>query len=352
MPDPRFFNRTGPFSLSDLARLTGASLAEGGQESFCIADVAPLDAAGPEDLSFLDNVRYREAFTRTCAGAVLVAPALAPLAPSGVRLLLTPSPYRAYALAAQAFYPDSPAKAQGEVSTSAVVDSEAVLGPGCVVEAGAVVGKGARIGARTCIGANAVVGRNVEIGEDCQIGAGASLSHCLVGSHVRIYPGARIGQDGFGFAIDPAGHVKVPQLGRVLIGDGVEIGSNTCIDRGAGPDTIIGNGAWIDNLVQIGHNVRIGRGCVIVAQAGVSGSTVLEDYAVLAGQAGVAGHLRVGKGARIAAQSGIMRDVPAGAEVMGSPAVPLRQYMRQVAMLSRLSGRKNSQNGEGGKDGE
>jgi UDP-3-O-[3-hydroxymyristoyl] glucosamine N-acyltransferase len=182
-----------------------------------------------------------------------------------------------------------------------------------------------------------VIAQNVEIGDQSVIGANASISHALIGANVRIYPGVRIGQDGFGFAIDPAGHVKVPQLGRVIIGDSVEIGANTTIDRGAGPDTHIGQGSWIDNLVQIGHNVKIGRGCVIIAQTGVAGSTVLEDYAVLAAQVGVAGHLTIGMGARIGAQSGVMRDVAAGSEVMGAPAMPAKQFMRQVAMLRKMS---------------
>ena len=155
-----------------------------------------------------------------------------------------------------------------------------------------------------------------------------------------VYTLARIGQDGFGFAIDPAGFVKVPQLGRVIIEDSVEIGANTTIDRGAGPDTVIGQGTWIDNLVQIGHNVKIGKGCVIVSQAGISGSTIIDDFVMIGGQAGIAGHLHVGSGAKVAAQSGIMRNIPAGEEQMGYPALPMKQFMRQIATLNRLSKKK------------
>ena len=198
----------------------------------------------------------------------------------------------------------------------------------------------AEIGDRCRVGANAVVGRGVVIGEDTEIGVGASLSHCLIGRRVRIYPGARIGQDGFGFAIDPSGHVAVPQLGRVIVEDQVEIGANVTIDRGAGPDTVIGRGCMIDNLVQIGHNVEVGPGSVIVAQAGISGSTKLGKLVVLAGQAGLAGHLSVGDGARVGAQSGVMRDVPPGEDVFGSPAMPSRQYWRWYSRLMKLSGLK------------
>jgi UDP-3-O-[3-hydroxymyristoyl] glucosamine N-acyltransferase len=155
-----------------------------------------------------------------------------------------------------------------------------------------------------------------------------------------------VGRPGFGFAIDPAGFVSVPQLGRVVIEDGVEIGANTTIDRGAGPDTVIGAGTRIDNLVQIGHNVQIGRNCIIVSQTGISGSTKFGDFVMAGGQSGFAGHLTVGNGAKIAAQSGIMRDIPAGAEVMGYPATDLKQFMRQVATLSRLSVRKKGEQKE------
>ncbi len=193
------------------------------------------------------------------------------------------------------------------------------------------------IGDGCWIEANAVIGEGVEIGAKTRIGIGASVSHAVIGDAVRLYPGVRVGQDGFGFAIDPAGHVKVPQLGRVIIEDHVEIGANSCIDRGAGPDTVIGAGAWIDNLVQIGHNVKIGRGCILIAQSGVAGSTVMEDYSVLAAQAGVAGHLRIGMGARIGAKAGVMKDVPAGEEQLGAPAVPVKEFMRQVVALKRLT---------------
>src|SRR3954464_1393620 len=276
-----------------------------------------------------------DAFSTSKAGACFVHPDLAHRAPSGMALLLTRTPYKAYALAAQALYPP-PAPRPGTVTT-AVVDPTARIGEGTEIGAGVVVGAGVQIGRRCRIAPNAVIDDRVMIGDDTVIGACASLSHCLIGNRVSIYPGVRIGQDGFGFAMDPAGFVRVPQLGRVIVEDDVEIGANTTIDRGAGPDTVIGRGSMIDNLVQIGHNVQLGASCVVVAQAGISGSTRLDNHVVLAGQAGVAGHLTLGAGARVAAQSGVMRDVPAGQEVCGSPALPIKQFFQQVATLARLS---------------
>ncbi|MFV3073330.1 UDP-3-O-(3-hydroxymyristoyl)glucosamine N-acyltransferase [Niveispirillum fermenti] len=335
MADPRFFDRAGPFTLAELASRSGAEVASGADPDLLLSDVAPLDQAGPGQLGFLDNRKYVEAFRASKAGACVVHPSLADRAPAGMALLLSPKPYRAYALCAQAFYPLP--VASGAVSPAAHIDPTARLGEGVEVAAGAVVEAGAEIGPRSRIAANAVIGRNVRVGADSVIGACASLSHCLVGDRVVIYPGARIGQDGFGFAMDVAGHVRVPQLGRVIIDDDVEVGANVTIDRGAGPDTVIGRGCMIDNLVQIGHNVTLGTGCVIVAQSGISGSTRFDHHAVLAAQAGVAGHLTIGAGARIAAQSGVMRDVPPMTEVLGTPAQPKRQYFRQVAMMARLA---------------
>lgn len=335
MPDSRFFKVAGPFTVGDLARITGAVPAEGTDPERLVHDVAPLSAAGPEHLSFLDNRKYVDALAVSRAGACFVHPDFAARAPSGTAVLVTRTPYKAYALAAQAFYP-VPALSAG-IHPSAVVDASAEIGEGCEIAAGAVIGAGASLGPGCRVEPNAVIGENVRIGAGTRIGACASLSHCLIGERVVIYPGVRIGQDGFGFAMDAAGHVRVPQLGRVIVEDDVEIGANTTIDRGAGPDTVIGRGSMIDNLVQIGHNVTLGAGCVVVAQAGISGSSRLGHHAVLAAQAGIAGHLTVGPGARIAAQSGVMKDVAAGEEVCGSPAVPIRQFFRQVATLSRVS---------------
>ena len=335
MPDPRFFTVAGPFTLQKLAAIAGAEIGPGSDPGAVFTDVAPLDAAGPTDVSFLDNKKYVGAFEASRAGACLVHPDLLSRAPRGMALLVTPRPYFGYALVAQAFYP-LPVPRAG-IAPGAIVDPTAEIGEGTEIAAGAVVGAGARIGARCRVSANAVVGDRVEIGDDTTIGACSSLSHCLIGNRVMIYPGVRIGTDGFGFAMDPKGFVRVPQLGRVIIEDDVEVGSNSTIDRGAGPDTVIGRGSMIDNLVQIGHNVTMGPGCVIVAQAGVSGSTRLEHHVVLAGQAGIAGHLKIGAGARIAAQAGVMRDVPAGTEVGGSPAVSMKQWLRQVAMLGNLT---------------
>lgn len=334
MADPRFFRLAGPISLAELVSLTGARLPDGADPAQKIKDVATLDQAGPEELSFLDNRKYVDVFKKTRAGACFVNPDMAVHANSNTICLVTPQPYKAYALAAQAFYPRP--ETGGSVHPSAVVDPSASIGPDAVIGAGVVIGRDVKIGARCRILPNAVIDSGVEIGDDTEIGACASLTTCIVGSRVRIYPGARIGQDGFGFAIDPAGHVTVPQLGRVIIEDDVEVGANATIDRGAGPDTVIGRGTRIDNLVQIGHNVRIGKGCIIVAQVGISGSTELADFVAVGGQVGVAGHLKIGAGARIAAQSGIMRDVPPRTEVMGSPAVPIKEFMRRFALVGKL----------------
>ncbi len=334
MADPKFFDRAGPVTLGQLAEMTGAKLSEGSDPDYEIHDVAALDTAGENDISFFDNKKYRDQFRNTRAGACLVSPEMAGEAPEGVHLLITPFPYKAYAHTAQFFYPEKWPDAF--ISPAASIDDSAQVGKECVIDPGAVIGEGAKIGDHCWIEANAVIGRNVEIGDHSRIGANATLSHCSIGSYVRLYPGVRIGQDGFGFAIDQAGHVKVPQLGRVIVEDKCEVGANTCIDRGAGPDTIIGSGTWIDNLVQIGHNVKTGKGCVLVSQVGISGSTVLGDFVAMGGQAGVAGHLNIGTAARIAAKAGVMRDVPPGEEQMGAPAMPIKKFMRQVALLNRM----------------
>ena len=335
MADPRFHRRSGPFRLADIAERIGATLSPGTDPGRMFDDVAPLQAAGATNLSFFDNVRYVEAFAASRAGACILGAAHAARAPEGMALLVCEQPYRAYALAAQMFYPR--VAPEPGVAPSAVIGQDAVLAEGCRIEPGAVVGGRAEIGPRTLIGPNAVIGEGVVIGADSVVGANASVSHALIGARVTIYPGVRIGQDGFGFAPDPRGHVKVPQLGRVVVHDDVEIGANTTIDRGSGPDTVIGAGSFIDNLVQIGHNVELGRGCVIVAQVGISGSTKLGDFVVLGGKVGVAGHLSIGTGAKLAARSGVTKDIPPGATYGGFPAIPIREWRKQTAILSRLT---------------
>jgi len=341
MADPRFFQRTGPKSLDALAALTGARLADPTDGGRMVEDVAPLETAGPTEIAFLDNRKYTEAFAKSRAGAAFVIEALASRAPAGMALLISREPYKAFARVAQAFYPATPV-IPGR-APSAVIDPSAIVPEDCALGANVVIEAEAKLGARCQIGANSVIGAGVELGDDCRVAANVTLSHCLIGSRVVLHPGVRIGQAGFGFAPDAAGPVKIPQLGRVIIGDDVDIGANTTIDRGSGHDTVIGPGSMIDNLVQIGHNVVLGRGCILAGQVGISGSTKLGDFVMAGGQAGLAGHLTIGSGARIAAQAGLMKDVAAGETVIGTPGVSAIAFWRQVAMMQRLAKKKDGE---------
>ncbi len=333
--DSRFFARTGPHRLAALAAAAGATLAEDAPAGAEFDSVAPLQRAGPRSVSFLDNRRYAPLLETTRAGAVIIHPELASRVPAGCAPILTKEPYAAWARVAALFHPPPPPRPGRH--PSAVIDPAAVIDPTAEIGPLAVIGAGAEIGPRCRIGPGAVIGDGVVIGPDSRIGPLASISHALLGARVAIYPGARIGQDGFGFAVTDAGFLTVPQLGRVIIEDDVEIGANTTIDRGSAQDTVIGAGSRLDNLVQIGHNVRIGRNCILVAQSGISGSTELGDFVVAGGQAGLTGHLRIGRKARIGAQAGVMSDVAEGADVVGSPAQPVREFFRQVAVLRKLA---------------
>jgi UDP-3-O-[3-hydroxymyristoyl] glucosamine N-acyltransferase len=347
MPDSNFFSRRGPFKIREIADFIGARIEDGGKTSdVLIRDIAPLDAAGVDDISFLDNPRYIESFVHTRAGACIVAEKHIAHAPAGVILLISDEPYLSYALLSGMFYQPvetsilNSAKNNPEeykdvggafVALSAKIAKSAILEHGCYVKSGA------EVGANTVIRTGAIVGRSVKIGESCDIGAYSKLQFCVLGNGIIIHPGVKIGQDGFGFAYSQGGqYIKVPQLGRVIIEDDVEVGANTTIDRGSTPDTVIGQGTKIDNLVQIGHNVKIGRNCIIVAQVGISGSTIVQDGAVIGGQVGIAGHLRIGKGSKIAAKSGVIHDVPPGKSYGGYPAIPVNDWHRQTIALKKL----------------
>lgn len=339
MDHPGFYHRAGPFSLARIAEESGAKLADESRASFEVGDIRPLDVAAETDIAFLDNPKYLPQLAATRAGACFIQEKFANRAPENTVALLSPEPYRAYAKALALFYPDAGTpKAAAEARPGAAhIDETARLEPGVVVEPGAVIGPEAQIGAATRIAAGAVIGYRCAIGRNCYIGPRAVITHALIGNEVIIHAGVAIGQDGFGFAMGRQGHLKVRQIGRVIIQDRVEIGANSAIDRGALRDTVIGEGTKIDNLVQIGHNVTVGRHVVLVGQVGISGSTVLEDFVVIGGQSGIVGHITIGAGAQVAGNSGVAESIPRGERWGGTPAKPLRLWAREIALMKRLA---------------
>jgi UDP-3-O-[3-hydroxymyristoyl] glucosamine N-acyltransferase len=332
--DARFYRQGGPFGIAEVARAAGG---EAAVSSLMLSGIAPLQAAGAGHVSFLDNRRYAGMLDNTAAGAVIVHPSMLDRVPVATVAIVMTAPYEGWARVGKLFHPAPP--------SSPGIHPTALVAPGAEIDPTAEIGAFTSIADRVRIGPGCTVGpyvsiaAGVSIGEDCRISTHVSVSHAIIGDRVFLHPGVRIGQEGFSFARTSAGYLTVPQLGKVIIGDDVEIGANSTVDRGSAQDTIIGAGSRIDNLVQIGHNVQLGRCCVIVAQVGISGSTILGDFVQVGGQAAMAGHLTIGDGAQIGAQAGVISDVAPGAIVIGSPAQSRQQFFRQIAMLKRMTER-------------
>jgi len=333
MPDPRFFQNRGAITLQAVAELTGSLLSNSSHGRRTISGVAPLNRAGDEEASYFADQRYVDDLAHTGAGACFLPEKLADQAPRGCAVLITPEAQLAFAKLAAHLHPVRAMKAGG-----LAIDPTAIIEEGVLIAPGAVIGPRAVIGRGTEVGANTVIGPGVEIGRDCVIGPRASISFALVGDRVKLYAGAVIGEAGFGVTGGRTGLMDIPQLGRVILQDGVTVGANSCIDRGAFEDTVIGEDTKIDNLVQIGHNVRVGRGCLFASQVGVSGSTVIGDGVRFGGQAGLADHLTIGDGATLMARAGLMNDVKPGEIWGGTPALPRRLWLRQTAWLARAAG--------------
>jgi UDP-3-O-[3-hydroxymyristoyl] glucosamine N-acyltransferase len=341
MADPRFFDNRGPFPLAQVCRAAGMSLPEGRDGAAPVSDLASLDGAGARHLSFyLGGVALADSFLASGAGFCFVpASGKQRPAPPGMVTIPCASVQHAFAAAAALFYPQP---ALGDWQQRGAVHPTARIGKDVTLAPGAVIGPGVEIGDHSIIGPNAVIGRGVAIGAHCEIGANAGVAFAYLGDHVVVLAGAQIGQPGFGFASSAKGHVKIPQLGRVILQDHVEIGACTGVDRGALGDTVIGEGSKIDNLVQIGHNCQIGRHCVIAGQAGLAGSCRIEDFVILGGQVGLGDHTHVGAGARMAARSGTGSafDIPGGRDYGGAPAKPVREWAREIHAVTQLAKRK------------
>jgi UDP-3-O-[3-hydroxymyristoyl] glucosamine N-acyltransferase len=341
MAQPTFFEPPLPSTLADIAALTAARLVDpsrGGQE---VMGLASLEEAGPMHLTFFDNLKYADQIASTKAGACLVSERFEASVPGHVAVLRAVHPFREFVKIARELYSDAlrPQSWFGNagIAPSAVIDPTAHLEDGVIVDPLAVIGPKVEIGAGTVIGSGAVIGINVRIGRDCNVGAQSSIQSALIGNNVLIHPGCSIGQDGYGFVFfGPDGHLKVPQTGRVLIQNDVEIGAGTTIDRGSLRDTVIGEGTKIDNQVQIGHNVTIGRHCLLAAQIGLAGSLTIGDNVALGAKVGINNHLRIGDGAQVTAMSAVKDDIPANGRWGGFFAKPTRQWFREIVALERL----------------
>lgn len=335
-----FFQSATSLTVADCIAICGASAQGSPDLTHIVRDIAPIELAGPEDVSFVADRKFAAALETARAGVVLTTARFAPRAAEGVAVLVCDKPYEAFIRIAHRLYPQSlrPTSLYGAtgIAPHATVHPSATLGNGVTVDPGAMIGPGAEIGPGALIGPNAVIGPKVRIGSDCAIGGNVTIVNAVLGDRVIIHPGTQIGQDGYGYVSDAGGHTKVPQIGAVVIHDDVEIGANCAIDRGGMRDTVIGQGTKIDNLCQIGHNCVIGRHCIIVAQCGLSGSATLGDFVVLGARVGVIPHIRIGDRAMLAARSSPIEDVPAGETWGGSPAKPIKQFFRELAAIKKL----------------
>ncbi len=319
---------------------TKSDLADAACADQMVTGLASLDEAGPGHLAFFDNVRYVDQLAKTRAGAVLVNERHAASVPPHVSVLRAKKPFAAFVrlhreLQQDALRPQSGFALTG-IAVSAVIHATARLEDDVTVDPLAVIGPDVEIGSGSVIGSGAVIAAGVKIGRDCNVGAGSTIQFALIGNNVLIHPGCRIGQDGFGFIYGAEGHLKVPQAGRVLIQNNVEIGAGTSIDRGSLRDTIVGEGTKIDNQVQIGHNVTIGRHCLIAAKCGLAGSLTLGDNVVLGAMVGLNNHITIGDGAQVTAMSGVKDSIPARGRWGGFFAKPTKQWFREILAVEKL----------------
>ncbi|MDR2416654.1 MAG: UDP-3-O-(3-hydroxymyristoyl)glucosamine N-acyltransferase [Holosporales bacterium] len=337
MVDTRFYGQSTPHTVRQLADMCGALLEEISEENRVLFGISTLKNATPADLSFLSNTKYLDDLRKTHAGAVFVVSQYAKEVPSNTLPLIVSDVLPAYGVAAALLYPSVHKPA--EIHPTAQIDPSASIGDNVSIGAYSTVEARAGIGAETVIGAHTAIHAGVIIGKRGQIADHVTLSQAIIGDDVRIHAGARIGEPGFGIVPSSRGMVFIPQLGRVLIGDRVSIGANTTIDRGSIDDTVVGNGTIVDNLVQIAHNVHIGKNCTLVAQVGLAGSCSLGNQVVLAGKVGVAGHVHVGNNVTAAAKTGITHDITDNQTIAGFPAEKVNVWRRQVVTLRKLSER-------------
>jgi UDP-3-O-[3-hydroxymyristoyl] glucosamine N-acyltransferase len=334
MADPRFYDNRGPFRLAELCDHAGLECPQGADAGALIFDVAGLAQAGPPHLAFYDGKRSKPEFLTTKAGWCLVGTHEHEVAPKSAVTIPAANVGRGFAAIAGLFYPEHELDLRAQ---DVAVHESARLGEGVVLAPGVIIGPKAEIGDGTRIGAHSFIGRGVTIGRRAEIGSHVGIGFAHLGDDVLIQPGAQIGGSGFGYSSGADGHMKIPQLGRVIIQDRVEVGANTTIDRGALGDTVIGEGTKIDNLVQIGHNSVTGRHCVIAGQAGISGSAVLGDFVIVGGKCGIADHVTIGDRARLAGLSGVAYDLEGGRDYGGIPARPIREWHKETALLAKLA---------------
>ncbi len=324
-------------TAADIAARVGGELLGGGDSRHSITGIAPLDRAGLDDLSFLASARYSGDYESTRAGVVLIRPEFKDISTTAQTRIVVEQPQEALVSLLPDLYPEI--DGLSGIHPTATLGRGAVLGDRVHLGPYSIIGEGAQIGDGTVVGAHCVVGPGVAVGRDCFFHPSVTVySGSRIADRVIVQSGARIGSDGFGYLSNESGHQKIRHVGRCIIDSDVEIGANTCIDRGSIDDTVVGEGTKIDNLVHVGHNVRIGRRCLILAQVGIAGSCRIEDGAVLAGQVGIGGHLTVGRGARVGAQGGVMSDIPPNEMWSGYPARPHRESMRAYATLFKLEG--------------